>query len=292
MPWLTKSPGSGLPLVSNAACSPPSVANEPRWTYSNGFVGAGFRFPFRRALPCALSSLARYSPCWFATCAVAGCEASRESASAIARRNSRRSKLPSPSSSNLESMSRSAPSAAPLVSVAICGYDFSSVLRMLTNSSLSTVPFLSTSARLNSSSAWSRSSPPAAALDLTSAQSPNAYALPLGAKPLIWRYLSTLRALRLGWPAADAMDVTSGVVPRPVDHTHTPKGIFSFFFVFLHVTDACDWATSVTRRFVRIRIPSLANFSSAYLLMRSSYVLRMWSADCTTVIEILSRSAG
>ena len=30
MPWLTKSPGSGLPLVSNAACSPPSVANEPR----------------------------------------------------------------------------------------------------------------------------------------------------------------------------------------------------------------------------------------------------------------------
>ena len=104
--------------------------------------------------------------------------------------------------------------------------------------------------------------------------------------------MSTLTALRLGWPAAAMMELTSGVVPRPVDHTHTPNGIFSVAFVFLHVTEACVAATFVTRRFVRIRIPSRANFSSAYLLMRSSYVLRMWSADCTTVIEILSLSAG
>ena len=168
------------------------------------------------------------------------------------------------------------PSAAPFVSVAICGYDSSSVLRMFTNSSLSTVPFLSTSARLNSSSALSRSSPPAAALDFTSAQSPKAKTLPLGSKPLTWRYLSTLTALRLGGcPAAAMMERTSGAVPRPVDHTQTPNGIFSFIFVFLHITDACACETSVTRRFVRIRIPSRLNFSSAYLLMRASYVLRM-----------------
>ena len=129
-------------------------------------------------------------------------------------------------------------------------------------------------------------------LDFTSAQSPNAYALPLGDIPLTWRYLSTLTALRLGWPAAAMMERTSGAVPRPVDHTQTPNGIFSIFFVFLHITDACACETSVTRRFVRIRIPSRLNFSSAYLLMRASYVLRMWSADCTTVIEILSLSAG
>ena len=88
------------------------------------------------------------------------------------------------------------------------------------------------------------------------------------------------------------IDLIKGAVPRPVDHTQTPNGSFSTFFVFLHITEASAAPTLVTRLLVRILIPSRANFSSAYLLMRSSYVFKMWSADWTTVMDSLSLSVG
>mmetsp|Transcript_2233 Transcript_2233/g.4998 ORF Transcript_2233/g.4998 Transcript_2233/m.4998 type:complete len:230 (-) Transcript_2233:308-997(-) len=62
--------------------------------------------------------------------------------------------------------------------------------------------------------------------------------------------------------------------------------------VFLSMTAASPARTSITRRFVSTLMPSLANFFSAYWLMRASYVLRMWSALCTTVMLSLSPSLG
>ena len=51
MPWLTKSKGSGLPRSCPTPPARPSVANEPRCTYSNAFVGAGSRRRYASPFP-------------------------------------------------------------------------------------------------------------------------------------------------------------------------------------------------------------------------------------------------
>jgi hypothetical protein len=108
----------------------------------------------------------------------------------------------------------------------------------------------------------------------TSAQSPIANALSASATPRILRCASTEMARRFGfWCEPDSFVCirrVRGFAARPVLHTHTPKGRTDFFFVFLSITTALPRSTLRTLRPVRTEMPSRANFSAAYLEMRSS----------------------
>ena len=74
--------------------------------------------------------------------------------------------------------------------------------------------------------------------------------------------------------------------------THTPNFFVRFFFVRLSITHTASFETDNTRAPVMTSMPSRANFSAAYRLIRSSYVFRMWSADCTSVMLTLSLTLG
>mmetsp|Transcript_2233 Transcript_2233/g.4999 ORF Transcript_2233/g.4999 Transcript_2233/m.4999 type:complete len:206 (-) Transcript_2233:998-1615(-) len=204
------------------------------WTYLKGsgsntaavLAAALALAVFLAALAAALSCFPRYSPCWLATCAVAGWLESMASAWARAVANSCSDSAPLLSWSNLSTMPCSLLSPCPLlrppVSAWSCGYVVCSRAMMVDSSAASTDPLPSVSACLNSSLAWSSSSAPAAALDLMSAQSPSAYTLP-SCTPLTRRHLSTASARRAGCPNAACKLLTKGYVPSPVDHTQTPK---------------------------------------------------------------------
>mmetsp|Transcript_9745 Transcript_9745/g.36160 ORF Transcript_9745/g.36160 Transcript_9745/m.36160 type:complete len:418 (-) Transcript_9745:551-1804(-) len=311
-----KSPGNSI-----TACSLPRVAKDPRWVYLKGLPGW-------RALPSsevrldswevwevlfflsnatAFSVLAMYSPCWFATCAVAGCDVNRLSASAMAFVNSFKESVPVLESSNLSMMSCKCES--PFMeeelaafdaigsSVLIWGYRNASFLSITSNSALSTPPDLSTSASLNKTVALSTSSrSPPSPPDLTSAQSPMAYMEFAGTVSSSLRTRkreSTLSARRRKFcPTWACKCAVNGCFPKPVLQIQTPELFSVFFLLRLSITTTEFFFTSNTLAPVRTSMPSRANFSAAYFEIRASYVFRIWSADWMIVMLTKSFTEG